>query len=144
MSHHTTIKRTSKKELQSGAFPIPEIVSSSSNVETSVIAGEVIGSPRLVMIEDGEALLFDPTVEANMYKIAGLSRHAAIEGAALNVILVGALDTGGGVVQDNIYYAGPNGTMITSAPTTGIVLRIGIAKNNDILIVNFSTPFFLI
>jgi len=146
MSEIQTIKRSSKKEFQTGSVAVSPGGGGipSTYVSSSIVAGESVGSPRVVMIEDGECFLFDPSIETNMYKRIGVTRSAVAVGDSVDVVICGELNTGAGVAQDSIYYAGPNGTLVTVPPTSGIIMEIGIAKDNDVLIVNLSTPYFLI
>lgn len=114
-----------------------------SLVEITAEAGEDLGYPRAVTIENGIAFLFDPEVEANAYKTIGVTKNAASEGDSATIVLIGQFSTGNSILQGSIYYASANG-VLTTTPPTGVIQKIGIAKTNDLLIVNMSTPFITI
>jgi hypothetical protein len=107
-------------------------------------AGEAIGSPRAIMIVSGQAFRFDPSAEANAHKLVGVSASAAAPGGVVSVVEVGQLDSLGAFVQNSVYYAGALGVLTSTVPTSGVLVKLGIAKNTGTLIVEMSEPVILI
>ena len=107
------------------------------------IAGETMGSPRAIMLDGGKAYLFDPSDEANYAKPIGASINAVVIGGVVSVVEAGTLNAPGSFVQDGVYYAGANGVLTTVLPTSGILLKIGIAKDANNLIVEMNDPVVL-
>jgi hypothetical protein len=109
--------------------------------DVSWTAGEVIGSPRVIMLEAGLAKLFTQSVEAIMGNAIAISKTSVIIGALVTATISGELQSAGSFVAGSIYYAGAaSGSLATSPPATGIFLRVGTARTNDILVIEFSEP----
>lgn len=106
-------------------------------------AGEIIGSPRVVMMVGGELFLFDPTIEANAERFIGVSINAAIIGDPVTAVFAGDLASPGAFIADAIYYAGPNGTLTSTIPTSGVLVKIGIASTTGNIIVEMSDPVII-
>lgn len=103
-------------------------------------AGEVIGSPRVVMLDAGLAKLFSQGVEATIGKAVAISRNSVVIGGLLTAVIAGELQSNGSFVTGQIYYAGASGSLTNSPPASGIFLRVGTARNSDVLVVEFSEP----
>lgn len=109
------------------------------------IAGAAIGGHRVIMIETSKAVHFDPSEENNTGKTLGVSKNAAVTDDPVTVVHQGIIKSSGwGLTPDAIYYAGSNGTITVTIPTSGILQRIGIAVDSDTLMVKFSEPIVLI
>ena len=102
-------------------------------------AGEILGSPRVVMLDGGLAKLFTQDEEA-FGKAVAVSRNSAVNGGLVTVVMVGELQSVGSFVTGEIYYAGPNGLLVTDSPADGIFLRVGQARSADVLVVEFGEP----
>jgi hypothetical protein len=114
-----------------------------SGQETEIIqtftAGQIINGQKLLMLINGLAYHFDPTVEANFDKVIGFAKNAVLLGESIDVLREGIVDSLP-LVEGNVYYAGPDGAITDTPPSTGIALRVGIAKSDHELVINFSEP----
>jgi hypothetical protein len=111
----------------------------------SFVAGVTIPSPSVVMINAGLAYPFEPAVEANYFKVVGVSSNAVLSGGTVNVIPVGSLSSPGSFVADSVYYAGAAGALTTTVPSaTGISVKIGYALTTDVLVVDIYQPMVLL
>jgi len=117
---------------------ISDLVSGAITIQ----AGEPIGSPRVIMVNGGQAFLFDPTNEANFHKAVGVSINSVNAGDQVSLILSGKIITSG-LVTDEVYYAGVNGTLTTIVPVSGILLKVGYAIDSTTLSVEFDIPIIL-
>lgn len=114
--------------------------SGSENISSIIAAGAVIGAPRVVMVVAGQGQLFDPSVESDSDRAIGVSSNAAVAGDPITVIFAGLLVSADSFIADAIYYAGPAGTLLTSPPSTGAIIKIGQAKDANNLMVDISIP----
>ncbi|MBC7426716.1 MAG: hypothetical protein H7321_09295 [Bacteroidia bacterium] len=138
---YTGIKRTGKKELQTGsvldAFSI-------SYLKTTFTAGEVLGGQRLVKSEGNQVFYFNPN-DADAFKQIGITHQAALTGKPIEVITEGVYENSGfSFTPDTVYYAASNGLFTSVIPTTGVLLRIGYTINATTIKIDISEPFFLI
>lgn len=102
-------------------------------------AGQVMGSPRVIMLDAGLAKLFTQ-VEAAIGLPVAVSSNSVLIGETVDAVITGELQSAGSFVSGQIYFAGPSGSLVTTPPATGVVLRIGAARTNDILVVQFGDP----
>ncbi len=109
----------------------------SLGVEGNIIAGETMGSPRIVMIKEGRAFLFDPSNEDNYERSVGINLNSVVAGTTASILRLGILKTSG-LTPQVFYYAGANGVLTTILPTTGIFLKVGLAIDDKNLFVDFS------
>lgn len=99
--------------------------------ETIVTAAEPISAGRIVTLEPDGAHYFNPDL-AGYGKAVGMSKHAAAAGADLAITTIGPVDlVGAGFPPGQRYWAGANGTLLTTPPVTGIVVPIGYAPDAD-------------
>ena len=112
-----------------------------SDMTSTYTAGENLGGHRVVMIEGGLAVYYDPSDENNTGKKLGFSKHAAVTGDTVTVIHIGNLELiGWGLNTDAVYYAATNGLITPVIPTTGIFQRVGVAVSANKILVDFSEP----
>lgn len=106
------------------------------------IAGEDISALRVVTLNASEqAIYFDPSA-ANAFKAVGVSSSAATAGNPLSIVVTGKVD-GGTWVAQAIYFAGPNGTLTTTPPTTGLSVVVGFAPDVNTFVVRIGEPIEL-
>jgi len=104
-----------------------------------VLAGEVIGYPRLVEIKSGNAYLFDPAAAIPGNAI-GLTNHSAASGASITVTVSGEYSYGGwGLSPNQVVYAIANGLISSIPPALGLIQPIGVAISVDRLLLNLTS-----
>jgi hypothetical protein len=99
-------------------------------------AGEIMSAERVVMLSGGKAYLFDPTDENNYNKAIGFSLNSVIVNDIVTVLKVGNVVGGLVLVPDTLYYAGPNGTITATPPSTGVIVTVGTALDANTLVVD--------
>lgn len=119
-----------------GTYPNPEIK------YLSFVAGESLGSPRVIMVNNNLAYLYDLT-ENNIDKVLGISINSVIIGDVVNIKANAKIITSG-LIINNTYYAGTLGTITNVLPTSGVCLEIGYAVSTTELIVDIKQPIILI
>lgn len=108
-------------------------------------AGETISGQSLVMLNNGVLFKFNQSDENNFSKTIGITQTSANIGDLVNVIYQGKLNNPGwNLTPNGIYYAGDNGSITTTVPLTGIILRVGIAIDSDNLNVSLSHEYIVI
>lgn len=134
---------------------IEEIIITSENVVERIIernvnlqtytAGEILGGQRLVMLKDGKAFYYDITNENNLGTFIGITNQSSVTDTDIDVYGFGqVINFGWGLTPNATYYAGTNGQMTTTAPTLGILQRIGVAVDANTLRMQLSEPLILI
>ena len=105
-------------------------------------AGQATSSGRLITALSNEAVYFDPS---SNYEPIGVTFNAALAGDEVTVILVGPIEIPGwGLTPGAVYYAGPNGTLISNPElATGRVQAIGVAEDANTLIINIQPAIIL-
>jgi hypothetical protein len=108
----------------------------------SFIAGEILGGQRVVAILSGLVYYFDPSNDSFIGRQLGMTDHAADATALVRVVMGGVMvNSGWGITQNAIYYAGALGTITSTIPTPpGVFQRIGIAVDSDTMKLEFSEP----
>ena len=92
------------------------------------------------MPEAGLAKLYTQGAESAMGLPVAISQNSVLTGDVLNAVIAGEIESNGSFIAGTIYWAGASGTLVISPPATGIVLRVGAARTNDVLVVDFSEP----
>ena len=121
-------------------------ITSSSNSGTSsatqltFIAGEPITAPSVVIINNGLAYKYQLTNNISYDTKIGLAINSANIGSSVTVVMVGKANVVGSFVQNSVYFAGVNGILTTTAPTSGVSLQVGVAIDTDNLLVDFKNP----
>jgi hypothetical protein len=109
----------------------------------TLTAGETLNGQKLLMISNGQAYLFDPSDESNADRVLGFSTHAADQGDQVTIQRTGPLSSM--VLTPNAtYYAGPSGSITPIVPASGLVLRVGMAKDSSTLLIDIGIPIFTI
>jgi len=108
------------------------------------IAGEQIIAPSVVVVTNGLAYKYQQS-NANSYdtKIGVAVTNANIS-QDVSVVMMGKANVQGSFTQNTVYYAGANGTLVTTAPSSsGVSLQIGVGINNDNLLVDCKNPVLI-
>lgn len=114
-----------------------------TQVEETFTAGEILGGQRLVVLISGKVYLFDPTIDSNADRIIGFTKTSAILNGSVVVIKEGIVNSLS-LVQNNTYYGVASGLITSTIPTSGILIRVGIALDSSTLQINKSEPIILI
>lgn len=112
---------------------------------TTYTASGNISSFNLVMATGANTVAKnDPTDTANYDLCVGVAKTSALTGETVQVVTSGEVDQAGwGLTPAAIYFAGPNGTITTSPPVSGLLQRVGVAKDPDTLILDLDDPIEL-
>lgn len=110
--------------------------------QLNLIAGAALNGGRLLMMVNGLVYYFDPTTESNYDRVVGFSTKATAIGEQVEILTEGPIEIGS-LITDDTYWADLNGLITNSVPTSGILIRVGVAKSNSILEVNISEPIIL-
>ncbi len=110
---------------------------------TKYIAGEILSGQRLVMLQDGKVIYYDPTNENNVGKLVGITNQSAIENEEIEVVGFGFVTNMGNLIANEIYYASENGMLSLNPIMTGIFQRVGIAKDTNNFKIEFSEPLII-
>lgn len=112
----------------------PGLPGASFNYVTA-IAGQAVSAGRLVTMTGANSVTyFDATNVAHYGKAVGVTMHAASNGAQVKIGVVGPVDLVGiGYVTGTRFWAGPNGTLVSTPPATGMVIPVGYAVDSNTL-----------
>lgn len=103
---------------------------------TSVVAvaGEAVSAGRVLTITPAGAFYFDGDDISQYGYAVGVSANAAVLGDDVTIGLIGPLLlTGIGFTPNARFWAGTNGTLLTTPPVTGMIVPIGYAVDSDTL-----------
>lgn len=112
----------------------------SESAKNSIVTGEVVNGNKVLYIKDGKAYLASNNNEDCFNKVIGVSQNAVGADEIVNFKITGTLNGFGSLIQNKIYYLGTNGDLTDTMPINGIVQVIGIAKTNEELFIDLSTP----
>lgn len=105
---------------------------SSGTSDITETAGQSLSAGRLVTATPAGAFYYDPTDLTQYGKLIGLTKAAATISDAVTIATIGeVLLVGIGFTPGNRFWAGPNGTLLTSPPTSGLVVPVGYAVDSD-------------
>lgn len=105
-----------------------------------ITAGEAIGGHKVVYMIGDKAYLADRYNPLCFNKVIGMSAHAAVAGESVTIKKATRISlTGWGLIPDKLYFLGESGELASSAET-GIFQIIGIAKDENTLLINISNP----
>jgi len=105
---------------------------SSGSSDFSVIAGQAVSAGRLVTVTAAGAFYFDGTDLAEYGKLVGITKNAAALGDTVNVAVSGEVTlVGAGYTPGARFWAGVNGTLLTTPPVTGMIIPVGYAIDAD-------------
>jgi len=101
-----------------------------------ILSGEVIGHPRVIVLQSGTARLFDPGT-SEVGSVVGISTQSVAAGVILPVIYEGeVVHIGWGLTPDTIQYATASGLVSSNPPSFGLVQPVGLALDANTLLLN--------
>jgi hypothetical protein len=104
------------------------------------VANDSIPAHRVVVLSNDQVILFDPTDPTHYNKVLGISYNSGGLGDQITVITDDEVTFGIPLVDGVIYYGGSNGTLVSTAPSTGIVQPMGMSNASGRFIVHIGTP----
>ncbi len=117
----------------------PQYANTTGTVWQSIQAAVDLPKNTVVMYSPSGVVPFVPT-NSNYPLVAGITDQAVSQGLNAFCISHGNLISGGAFISNTYYFAGPDGTLITPAPSTGLVLQIGYAIDDNTILVNIQQP----
>lgn len=107
-------------------------------------AGATINGDRAVSLIGDLAYLTDPSNSNSARSCIGLSYGAVTIGNILRVVTAGTVQFSGWNWTPGLsVFVGPNGTLTQTRPTTGALVRFGVATKNTRIFINIQAPIFL-
>ncbi|EIK96041.1 hypothetical protein PMM47T1_13815 [Pseudomonas sp. M47T1] len=97
---------------------------------------------RLVYESQALAYLVDPAAET-IFQVVGISLNGAALGADLAIQTEGFIDDSGCSWTEGLVFAGPNGTLTQTPPTSGYELVVGTASSPTRLNIHLEEPVLL-
>ena len=104
------------------------------------VASGTVPAHRVVILSGNQVILFDPTDPTHYGKVLGISYNSGNLGDVITVITDDEVTFGIPLLDGVIYYGGANGTLVSTAPTTGIVQPVGMSNASGRFIVHIGTP----
>lgn len=112
--------------------------------ELHFIAGEQIVAPCVVVVNNGLAYKYQQSNSASYDTKIGIAVTSANINQDVKVVMMGKANVPSSFVQNSIYYAGANGILTTTAPSTsGVSLQVGVGIDTDNLLVDFKNPVLI-
>lgn len=101
---------------------------------TEAEAAVTLSAGRLITLDDTGARYFDPTTVLSYGKAVGVTNNAALAGDIVQITTIGPVVLAGmGYTPGQRFWAGPNGTLVTTPPSSGLVVPVGYAIDADTL-----------
>ena len=100
-------------------------------------AGQTLFKNNVGALVNGFIYNYDPTNTLHHGKVIGFIKDDHVFGDSVIIIRDGYIDMPSLVLGD-IYYADVNGSITNIIPVTEPIVKVGIAKNNTELIIQFS------
>lgn len=108
------------------------------------VAGEDIGVYKMVAISSGNAVLADHTNPAHSRSTLGINDTFTTTGNQTSVIVVGEIvNVGWSFTVDDPVFLSTTGDLTQTIPTTGFLLKIGIALASDKVLIDIQMPIHL-
>lgn len=103
-------------------------------------AGEALAAARVVIIEGGEAFLFQPSNAAHQGRAYGITIAAATIGADAEIQIAGEIENAAFTfAADSILFVYNNGIIVDTPPVSTIVQQAGVSSGSDKMLINFAT-----
>lgn len=103
-------------------------------------AGENLSAGRVVIIEGGEALYFQPSTPAHGGRAFGVTTTSALTGETVNIQVVGEpADASFSAFSDVPLYVGDDGEIQTTFPASGLIQKAGFGTGTNKIMIDFST-----
>lgn len=124
--------------IQSGGQQGPQGIPGDGKI--TVTAATPLSAGRLVTVDDTGATYYDPSDLSLYGKAVGITKHAAAAAGMIDVVAAGKVDlVGAGYTPGTKFWAGPNGTLVSTAPVTGLIVPVGYAIDADTLFVQIES-----
>lgn len=131
-----------REVLGAGTLPPPTLPSGGTGVSRT--SGEQISPLKVVFELNGQVFLTDPTLEAEVELILGLTITGVSEANELVVVQVdGTVDDGSWSWSVGPVYLAANGTLTQTVPTSGWLVQVGSAPSAQRINLNFTEPTLL-
>ena len=112
-------------------------VTSGGVFEETYVAGQVLGGNRLVYYDSGKVYYYDQLDTSLWGKLVGFTKASANTDEQVIVVKAGKMNNPGwGLIQNTVYYAGSNGLILSTPPTTNMDIPVGLALDSDNLDIN--------
>ena len=117
---------------------IGDVINVTSNQVNTIVksyqCGEAIGGHKVVYLEGGKIYIADYLNLNIVNKIVGITRQAGNVGDYVEVVIFGEIAYDFATIEGD-YYLFTAGTLQTSIPSNGIVVKIGKYIQNKVLFV---------
>lgn len=101
-------------------------------------AGETLNAARAVVASGGKVYRFNPNDATHMRGIVGFTKTSAVAGAMVEVVFAGFFeDVGLSLSPDAPVFAGSNGVLSTTPPSSGIIACVGTSVSNKKFLISF-------
>lgn len=104
------------------------------------VSGMAISAHRAIVVIGNKVYHFDKDNVTHYNKCIGFSIQSVNINTLVEVAIDGVIDTGISLLDGALYYAGVDGFLTITAPTTGIVQGVAIAVSTSKLLVKISHP----
>ena len=118
-------------------------------LETTIqtYASNFLGLPTVVILNNSTLIEYDSTSLVDFRKIVGITNGNLTTSTdnLPRIVRIGTVyHKDWGLIKDSVYYASTNGTISTVPPSVGVVVRVGIALDEDNLDVRFSEEVLVV
>lgn len=102
-------------------------------------AGENLSAGRVVIIEAGQAIYFQPSDMSHSGRAFGITATSATTGNNVNIYAIGeATDAAFSAFADVPLYVGDDGELQTTWPTSGLLQKAGFGTGTNKVRIDFS------
>lgn len=107
----------------------------------NAVALAAVTVARLVSMSGGQAQHLDPSDPTIYGRVFGIALNSAMPGNTVTVQTSGRVSLPGflTLIPDRLYYAGPDGTLVSTAPTTGVLIYGGWSEASDVIHLDLAT-----
>lgn len=124
---------------------VNQLLDNQEGIIKNYICGETINGGDLLAYINNKVYKFDRTNENHYNRCIGFANQTGSLNINIDIITEGECNQLGGLVTDNLYYAGSiKGSITNIIPTSGLLQFVGIAKNNNTLIINIEQSIITI
>lgn len=103
-------------------------------------AGENLSAGRVVVIDNGEAVYFQPSITAHGGRAFGVTMASANSGDLVNIQVLGEpTDVGFSAFANVPLYVGDDGEIQTTFPASGLIQKAGFGTGTNKIMIDFST-----
>lgn len=115
-----------------------------ARVEPIAASRSNIGIYKIVALFLGYAIIADNSISTLSKSVLGISEENTLEGNKTSVVVAGEItNVGWNLIPDSPVYLSTNGDITETIPTTGFLLKIGIALTTTSILVDIDLPIHL-